>query len=164
MKTKGILALIALFSLPLYAAEKPTSDEVRKVMDYYKEGGEAILVESRLCVDIEKSGDDKNECTETLPDGPLQMGQNAYLWMNYLVPGSDPATLLVQFKYKGRALNSDEIRLSNAIRYRTWKTLQTSKSGEWEVNIEQETESGYTPVGTISYIVAEPAADETPAQ
>lgn len=164
MKVKGTLALVAmaLFTLPALAADKPTTAEVKKVMDYYRDGSDAILVDSMLCEEIEKSGENKNECAKPLGNGPVPLHKNGYMWMNFLVPGNDKVNLLVQFKYKNRALDSDEIKLSNAIRYRTWKRLQTSKSGDWVVTIEQETENGYTPVATLNYTVAEEA--ETKAE
>jgi len=160
MKTYGKLALaaLALLSLPLHAADKPTQDEVSKVMNYYRDGSEVILVESKICTEVEKSGDNKNECSDTI-EQPVALNKSGYMWMNFMVPGNEPATLLVQFKYKGRALDSDELHLSNAIRYRTWKRLQTSKSGDWVVNIEQETNDGYIPVAKLEYTVADREAD-----
>lgn len=156
MKIHGTLALVAtaLFSLPLQAADKPTGDEVKRVINYYQNGNEVVLVDSKLCAEIEKSGENKNECGKTL-DNPLAPKASGYLWMNFLVPGSEKPTLLVQFKYKNRVLDSDEIRMTNAFRYRTWKRLQTSKSGEWEVTIEQETETGYIPVASLNYTVSD---------
>lgn len=162
MKIKGTLALLglAVFSLPLHAADKPTQDEVRKVMSYYHDGSEVILVDSMLCEEISKSGENKNECDKPMADGPIPLNKSGYLWMNFLVPGNDKANLLVQFKYKNRALDSDELKVSSAIRYRTWKRLQTSKSGDWVVTVEQETADGYVPVATINYTVADAAEDK----
>ena len=77
--------------------------------------------------------------------------------MNFFVPGTEKANVLVQFKYKGKAIKSDEMSLSNAIRYRTWKTLATKKTGQWEIAIEQETADGYRSVANLSYTVVEKA-------
>lgn len=160
MKRYGTLALVcaALFALPLQAAEKPSGDEVKRVMTYYSEGSEAVLVESKYCKSIEKSGANKNECAEVLADGAIPSKESGYLWMNFLVPGSEKVNMLVQFKHKGRVLDSDEVKMSSAMRYRTWKRLQTHKAGEWEVSIEQETENGYAPIANLKYTVADTAA------
>lgn len=156
MKIIGSLALVAatLISQPLQAVEKPTGDEVNRVMSYFKDGSEVVLVDSKLCTEIEKSGENKNECKEELPN-PIASKASGYLWMNFLVPGSQKPNMLIQFKYKNRVLDSDEVKLSSAFRYRTWKRLQTSKDGDWEVTIEQETEAGYITVGSVKYTVAD---------
>ena len=153
------LLLLAPFAMPAIAAEAPSAAEVRKVMQYYQDGSDVTLVESKFCTDVEKSGENKNECSEEISASTIEEGSKPLLWMNFFVPGNEAANVLVQFKYKGKALNSDEMTLGNAIRYRTWKRLSTSKAGPWEVAIEQETADGYRPVATLSYTVVEKAAE-----
>jgi len=155
MKTfSSLLLLLPLMAAPLHALEKPTQDEVVKVMNYLNEGSEIVLVDSRFCSEIVKSGENKNECAD--PGGALvSKGEKKYLWMNYLVPGNSTSSVLIQFKYKGRALKSGEITLTKAIRYRTWKYLETSRVGNWEVVIEQENETGFSTIATIPYTVEE---------
>lgn len=157
MKLKALFGMLPLFAvLPLQALEKPTQEEVVKVMQYLNEGEEIVLVDSKFCTEIVKKGEDKNECADPGVN-EVAKGAKKYLWMNYLVPGNSTPSVLVQFKFKGRALKSDEIKLSKTIRYRTWKFLETSRVGHWEVVIEQETEAGFVPVATIPYTVTEVA-------
>lgn len=47
--------------------------------------------------------------------------------------------------------------LSNAVHYRTWQRLTTTKPGLWEVAIEQETADGYHSVANLSYTMVEKA-------
>ena len=154
MKIKALFGLLTLVAMPLQALEKPTQAEVVKVMKYLNDGDEIVLVDSRFCTEIVKAGDNKNECADPGAN-QVAKGEKKYLWMNYLVPGNSNTAVLIQFKFKGRALKSDEIALSKAIRYRTWKYLETSRVGNWEVVIEQETETGFVPVANIPYTVTE---------
>ncbi|MDH5784720.1 MAG: hypothetical protein OEZ16_03825 [Chromatiales bacterium] len=149
------LLLLAPFTAPAFAADPPSPAEVRKVMQYYQDGSDVMLVESKFCTEVEKAGDNKNECAEEINATTIEEGSRPLVWMNFFVPGSDSANVLIQFKHKGKALKSDEMSLSNAIRYRTWKSLPTSKTGPWEIAVEQETAEGYRPVTTLSYSVVE---------
>ncbi len=124
-------------------------------MQYYQDGSDITLVESMFCTEVEKSGERKNECTAEISANTIEKGSKPLLWMNFFVPGQEAANVLVQFKYKGKALKSDEMSLANAIRYRTWKRLSTTKPGPWEVAIEQETADGYRSVANLSYTVVE---------
>ena len=116
-----------------------------------------ILVNYKLCSSIAKEGKDKNECTEVIEDANIEKGSKAYLWMNFLVPGDDieKTNVLVQFKYKGKAMNTSEIPMPQSIRYRTWRTLPTKKPGDWQVSIEQENETGFTSIDSIAFTVVD---------
>lgn len=152
------LLLAAPFAMPAFASEAPTTAEVQKVMQYYQTGTNVVLVESKFCTEVEKAGDNKNECAAEVDASTIEQGSKPpLLWMNFFVPGEEKANLLVQFKYKGKAIKSDEMTLSNALRYRTWRSLTTSKPGAWEIAIEQEMADGYRPVATLNYTVVEKA-------
>lgn len=154
IKPSSLLMLLPFIAAPLQAMEKPTQEEVVKVMNYLSEGSEIVLVDSKFCSEIVKAGENKNECAD--PGGSqVTKGEKQYIWMNYLVPGNSAPSVLIQFKYKGRALKSGEIKLTKAIRYRTWKYLETSRVGNWEVVIEQENETGFSTIATIPYTVEE---------
>lgn len=161
MKTIGttllLIAAIVFSSTNAWAVDKPSSDEVFKVMEYYRTGSEAILVESTLCAEIAKEGTDKNQCTSPLPNS-ITKGEDASVWMNFMVPGDDAANILVQFKFKGRVLSSRELKLSSAIRYRTWLNAPNNKVGNWTVSVEQEGENSYLPIGEYSYTVVDAPA------
>ena len=160
MNKYWIALAVAGFAAPAVAVEKPSSEEVRRVMEYYQQGEGAILVQQKMCSAIEKKGQNKNECTTEGTPAVINKGDSPLVWMNFLVAGSEPANVLVQFNYKGRVLSSKELKLSNSFRYRTWLNAPTSKVGTWKVTVEQELENGYESMGSQEYSVVEPAAAE----
>ena len=151
------LLLLAPIALSAADIEPPTPAEVRKVMQYYQDGSDITLVSSKFCTEVEKSGENKNECKTEVKANTIEKGSKHLLWMNFFIPGEEKANVLVQFKYKGKALKSDEMSLGNAVRYRTWQRLTTTKPGPWEIAIEQETADGYRSVANLSYTVVEKA-------
>jgi len=161
MKQKIIWVALALL-LPgmAWAADKPTTETVKSVLNYYHTGQEVILLESKLCTEIIKDGENKNECSGELSTQQVSKGQKVFLWMNYFIPGDtiEKATVLMQFSRKGKVFNSRELSMPQSIRYRTWRLLSTRKTGDWSVNIEQEQENGYLSLGTVNYSVVEAAA------
>ena len=160
MNKYWIALAVACFAAPAVAVDKPTSEEVRRVMEFYQQGEGAVLAQQKLCSAIEKAGENKNECTAEGTPAVITKGDKPLVWMNFLVAGSEPANILVQFNYKGRVLSSKELKLSNSFRYRTWLKAPTSKAGTWQVTIEQELADGYEKMGSLEYTVAEPAAAE----
>lgn len=160
MNKYWIALAVASFAAPAIAVEKPSSEEVRSVMEFYQQGEGAILVQQKLCSAIEKSGENKNECTAEGTPAVINEGDKPLVWMNFLVAGSEPANVLVQFSYKGRVLSSKELKLSNSFRYRTWLNAPTTKVGTWKVTVEQELADGYEKLGSLEYTVVEPAAAE----
>ncbi len=153
MKKLWMTAIAALLTAPAIAAEKPSSDEVQRVMEYYQSGDEVVLAQQVLCGEVAKEGDNKNQCVAVIEPAVMKEGDRNLVWMNFMVPGSESAKILVQFHYKGRVLSSKELTLSNAIRYRTWLSAPSSKTGEWTVSVEQELADGYAKVGEMSYTV-----------
>lgn len=156
---KAVLVALLLAGMPAasWAGDRPSADTVRQVMDYYHNGSDVTLVEHKLCSDIVQEGENKNECGEMVSGSSVEAGSKVYLWMNFLVPGdtTEKANVLVQFKYKGKTVSTTETSMPQAIRYRTWRLLPTSKSGNWQISIEQEKADGYTSVETINYSVTE---------
>ncbi len=63
------------------AGPAPTPGEVQKVLDFYYGPAEAppILIETRICRDVAKEGEHKNECTEKLGSDAIQVGESGYL-------------------------------------------------------------------------------------
>ena len=153
---KIITATLALaLSTSLFGVERPSSQEVSKVMNYYKNGkGQgAILVEMKIAKDIIRKGKAKNEPKAIVVNKTLKKGEKAILWMNFLVPANDKAAIYMEFKNRNKVRKVDELKVSGAIRYRTWKSLPTSRSGEWSVNLSQELGDEDIPLGTIKYTV-----------
>ena len=160
MNKYWIALAVASFAAPAFAVEKPSSKEVRRVMEFYQQGKGAILAHQKLCSAVEKAGKNKNECTAEGTPALITRGDKPLVWMNFLVAGTEPAKVLVQFKYKDRVLSSKELDLGNSFRYRTWLKAPTSKAGTWKVTIEQELANGYESLGSLEYTVVEPATAE----
>lgn len=161
MKNKVTAMLLSLFIfVPALAfAGETTSDKVKEVMDYYHTGKTVVLVDSRFCSEIGKEGDLKNECAVPADAKAVAKGSRVFFWMNFFVPGDDAdhSNVLVQFKYKGKAIDSSEVSMSQSIRYRTWLRLPSQKEGEWQISIEQENEDGYVNLETLDYTVVDSA-------
>ena len=70
------------------AQDRPTSAEALKVIDYYYngKGSGAVLMDRYLCQQVGKEGATKNECLDKMSPARVPLGQEVYLWMNYLVP------------------------------------------------------------------------------
>lgn len=159
---KIVLTVVLLACAPalVWAGEKPDANTVRQVMNYYHSGSDVTLIEHKICTEIASEGELKNECSAVVDGSSVEEGSKVYFWMNFLVPGDEAegANVLVQFKYKGKAVSTYETSMSQAIRYRTWRLLPTNKAGSWQVSIEQEKTDGYTSIETINYSVVEPSA------
>jgi len=158
---KKILFTALLMCVPALASanDAPDANKVREVLNYYHSGSAVTLVEYKLCSGIVKEGEDKNECAEVIEGSSLEKRSKVYLWMNYFVPGdhTEKANVLLQYKYKGKAMDGTELSMPQSVRYRTWRLLPTRKSGDWQISIEQENENGYSNIDTISYSVVDPS-------
>ncbi len=159
MKSNAVVLGVALAFAPVIgiAQEKPSPDEVKRVVDYYYNGkGQgAILVETKLCQKVSVQGDTKNECVTEIGDGAVGKGEEAFLWMNFLVPAGDEARILIQDSRLDKVRDTGSIALEGATRYRTWKKIPTSTIGDWKVNIVQEMEYSDLDVGQAEFSVVE---------
>ena len=158
MKKICLLGLL-LICLPtlIFAQDKPTPKEARKVIDYYYngKGKSAILMDYRLCIEIPEKGAEKYECKREITDGKIKKGQEVFLWMNFLVPAGDKAEILLQFKRKDRVRKVLPVSLSGSPRYRTWKKIPTDKTGNWKVSIIQEMDDEDLELGELEFSVLE---------
>jgi hypothetical protein len=150
-----ILFIIAiLFTGTVCAAELPTSDEVKKVLDFYYHGQGlgVVLVESKFCRDIQREGDEKNECSgEITAAEPLNKGDEVYLWMAYMVPtGDEKQKIIVQFDNGGVTRMVRNLEISGSLRYRTWRKVVFDRTGQWTAKIVHDQESGAKELGQIS--------------
>jgi hypothetical protein len=154
----GLLVCVLLW-LPsiIWAQEKPTSEEVKKVVDYYYQGkGQgAILMAHKLCAQIYEEGPLKYECQEEITGGQIQKGREVLLWMNYLVPTGDKTDIIIQFKRNNKVRSVSNFALPGALRYRIWKKIPTDKIGDWQVDIIQEMEDTDLNLGDLQYSVTE---------
>ncbi len=139
------------------AQDRPSAEEARKVIDYYYngQGQGVVLMDYLLCQEISTEGPDKNDCKSDLNPGQLTVGQEAYLWMNYIVPVQDKAELIILFSRKGKVRKSTSVTLSGATRFRTWKKVPTNKPGQYTVSIIQELDDRDLDLGSFQYNVAE---------
>lgn len=157
MKRLSIVLMVSLLSFSMaWAGEKPTSDEARKVIDYYfhGKGNGAILMDLSICEKVGlEEGPDKNECLDSVNPGQIQLGDELHLWMNFLVPLNDNADIILAFSRKGKVRRTANIKLAGATRYRTWKRIPTGKAGQWTVTILQELEDQDLELGKMQFTV-----------
>jgi len=132
--------LMAALTTASFAVDKPSGEEVKRVMDYYKNGQGlgAVLVDTKITSGVHSKGENKNEAIDEIVATEIQLNDKAFVWMNFLVPTQDKANLFFEFKRKGKARRAEEMSINGTTRYRTWKKLPTNKLGEWEVIITQE--------------------------
>jgi hypothetical protein len=119
-------------------AAKPSPEEAERIIDYYFGGKDdgPLLVSAKVCADIHREGELKNECTREFIDNRVPMGEPFYLWMKYVVPvDSPPTNLLVQLNFQGITLQTLDVTVAPSIRYRTWKRVVLEKPGTWEVKM-----------------------------
>ena len=139
-KISIIVALILGFTAIVSAAEKPTSKETARVINYYHNGmgNGAILMESKLCMDVNKDEPNKNECNEIIPGNKVNQGDEVFLWLNFLIPAGDEASVLVGYSRDNVTRNTQHLKLPGATRFRTWKRIPTNQIGDWKVTVLQE--------------------------
>lgn len=148
-----------LLSLPVLAGahDKPTPDEAKKVINYYFHGkGQGVVpMEYKFCQQVSLKGESKNECVSEISANALKKGQEAYLWMNFLVPAGERAKLLLQYSRNNMVRDTSNFSLGGATRYRVWKRIPTTTAGSWKVKLVQEMEKADVEVGELEYSVAE---------
>ena len=142
-------------SLTAIAQDKPTPAETRKVIDYYYNGkGQGVIpMDFKLCKEISKQGEMKNECISEITDKKIAKGEEVYLWMNFLVPAGEESKILLQYSRKNKVRNTSNVSLGGATRFRTWKKIPTSTTGDWKINMIQELESADVDVGQLEFSV-----------
>jgi len=159
MRFFRMIALSAIMAAPLpaMAADAPSADAVRQVMSYFHNGSDVILVDAKLCKEVAKEGDNKNECTEEISGNKVTQGDKVYVWLNFFVPGddADARNVLVQFSSKGMVQQSHSLHMKQTTRYRIWYRLPTKRVGDWDVITSQEKADSYLKLGGLSYSVEE---------
>jgi len=145
--------------LAAMAQEKPSPEEARKVINYYFNGkGQGVIpMEYKLCKEISKVGDAKNECVAEVSKKTIAKGEEVYLWMNFLVPAGEESKILLQYSRKGKVRNTSNISLGGATRFRTWKKIPTARTGDWKVTMVQELESSDMEIGHLEFSVTDAA-------
>lgn len=138
MRATIILGLLIM--LPTFVfAEKPSATEISRVLNFYDQGFAegAVLVDMKLCADVHKSGEFKNNCNGELDRNNLTAGQEAFVWVNLLVPNQQDEDkkqkLLLQFNHENLTRRVREKRVGSSIRYRTWTKIKLDRAGTWNV-------------------------------
>ncbi len=159
-KIMYVLAVTSLCgSMAAMAQEKPSPEEARKVINYYFNGkGQGVIpMEYKLCKEISKVGDAKNECVAEISNKTVAKGEEVYLWMNFLVPAGEKSKILLQYSRKGKVRNTSNISLGGATRFRTWKKIPTATAGNWKVTMVQELENSDMDIGHLEFFVIDVA-------
>lgn len=159
MKTILYTLAISVLGTPLAAVaqDKPTPEETRRVINYYFNGkGQGVIpMEFKLCKEISLKGDMKNECVSEIPNKKIMKGEEAYLWMNFLVPAGEESKILVQYSRKNKVRNTSNLSLAGATRFRTWKKIPTTTAGKWKVQLIQEMDNSDVDIGKIEFSVVD---------
>lgn len=139
------------------AQDKPTPQEARKVISYYFNGkGMGVVpMEYKICKEISQQGEMKNECVSEISDKKIAKGEEAYLWMNFLVPAGEESKILLQYSRKDQVRDTSNIVLGGATRYRTWKKIPTTTPGKWKVKMIQEMSDKDLDIGQLEFSVVE---------
>ncbi|MDH5178927.1 MAG: hypothetical protein OEZ39_00260 [Gammaproteobacteria bacterium] len=136
------------------AVEVPTTDEVRKVLDFYYQGQGlgVVLIDSKMCSEIGKEGDLKNECVGELT--AIKKDESINMWFAFLIPnGTEKQKILIQFETGGLTRMVKEIEATGSIRYRTWRKVDFDRAGEWTASIFLDSPAGTKKIGSRSFTV-----------
>jgi len=112
-------------------------------------------VDHKLCREVGQEDSDKNECIVGVSSQELSQGEEAYLWMNFLIPAGDEATVYLSFSRNKRIRKTTDFTLTGAFRFRTWKKIPTDKPGMWTIHVFQEMADQDIDLATITYSVKE---------
>ena len=134
------------------AGDKPAPEEAKKVLDYFYHGKGLgpVLMETKVCRDIQREGDEKNECAGDLAGQAIKKGDSVYVWMAYMAPqGGEPQNVIVQFEVNGVTRAVKNAQFSGLLRGRTWLKYTFDKVGTWKMKIVHDTGSSADPLGSI---------------
>lgn len=143
--------MLGLAPVAALAADKPSPEEAKKVLDFYYHGKGmgAVLMETKVCRDIQREGDDKSECAGDITGQNVKKGDSAYIWMNFMAPNGDEAQkMIVQFEFNGVARSVKEVSVPGQLRARNWLKFTFDKVGTWKVKIVHDTGSSTDLLGT----------------
>lgn len=133
----------------------PTAAEAKRVIDYYYAGKTQgpVLVELKACTKLDTSKDspNRNECVEEVK-GPVKKGSNVHAWTMWLVPdGGDYEDATIQFLYEDQVRSTMDIRLTTALRSRTFRANTVTRAGKWFVKVFR----GGTELASVPFTVVD---------
>lgn len=152
---KKIVVAIVMVLVPALSFAAPTAESAKEVLDHYWSGNSPLLIDYKICSEISKEGENKNECTTEVDPSAIAKGDKVFLWMNYMVPQHTEQNISVLFTRKNRPEKTRGIKITGSLRYRTWTTLPTGKTGEYSIQVDHEVDDNFTTLKTLSYQVAE---------
>lgn len=153
--------LAAALAPAAFAADPPTGAEAnRTVAYYYSDAQQPVLMDFRVCSEVQEQGDGKHDCKSTVDKTALVEGEEVVLWMKFLVPREASPTILMQVDQDGITRDTFERTLGGAIRYRTWNRVQLSRDGTWKVRVFHETEDEVRELYSGSLEVAPATSEE----
>jgi len=157
---KSILVFIWAISLSVLglSTERPSGDQVKQVLQYYYQGGEdvaPVLVDYKVCENVYREGDEKNNCENELDINNISVDEPFYFWANFMVPSENGNNLLMHVNTKGLTRAMFDIKLSQSIRYRNFNRLTFNKVGAWEIKIYMETQDDVVELESIAVNVVE---------
>jgi hypothetical protein len=117
--------------------EKPTPEAILSFWQYYfkGQGNGPVLADAKLCLEISKEGDTKNECAKEVPAEGVKAGTPIYVWQAYLLPqGEVVEDMALQVKLGDTVRETKDIKLKGeSIRTRQWTYVKPAKAGTWKL-------------------------------
>lgn len=154
---KFAIALMSTFLMAsAQAVELPTTQEVKKVLDFYYngQGMGVVLIDAKLCRDVHREGDEKNECAGDVTSEAITKGDTVNLWMSFMVPmGDEKQKILVQFDQGGVTRSVKNMTVTGSLRYRTWRKVTLDRVGVWNIKIVHDRDEGAAVLGEVSATV-----------
>jgi len=156
MRLSSLFAVFALvLGAPLsHAADKPTPDEVKKVMTYFKEGkGQGpVLLEFTPCLKIgKKDGEKRKSCVEPAGES-IAKKTVVNVWTRWFVPKDDKYDdVEVVFIHEGKIRATKDMKVKTGYAYGTWTAKTLFKPGNWEIKIQHKDQT----LGTAKITVSE---------
>lgn len=122
------------------AVAAPTPEAVKSVWEFQRkgQGSGLVLADSRLCLELQKDGPDKNECATAVPAEGVKAGTTINVWQAYLIPNGDTIEdLTVQVKQGDTVRETKDIKpiKGEGWRTRTWTGVTIKKPGSWTLSI-----------------------------
>lgn len=152
---KIVLVAILLLVVPVVSFAAPTPEAAKQVLDHYWSGSTPLLVDYKFCSEISKEGENKNECVTEVDPSAIAKGDKVFLWMNYMVPKNTAYNISVLITRKNRPEKTRDMSITSSLRYRTWTTLPTVKTGEHSIQVDQEVDDNFTTLKNLTYQVSE---------
>lgn len=126
------------------AAQRPTADEVARVLDYFNNGkGKGpVLLEMTPCLEIGRpEGERKKRCVKPI-EGAIPAGTTTYVYLRWVVPRGDAySDIVVEWLRGGDVDASSEIAVSTSWSYGIWKARALRTAGTWTVRVRRGEET-----------------------